>query len=283
MQLAHNLNCSTAPDVLACLRAVDANTLLNADSGLTSAFLEWSPAIDGVTVVDDPRNLAAQGNLAPVPVLLGFNHDEGALFNPAPVDVNASDYVAALAKVVGPDLAPLVAAEYPPSDYESPWWAGTAAIRDSQFACPARTLASQLSNPATRANGTVYPVFVYFYTHVFFVVDLIDLFKPLRCFHGSELANVFDFTLLLWGFGEVDLADAFVLYWTQFAKTGNPNGPTVPAWPAWTADGVGNGSDAVAVLDTGVGGVNVTSQTGLLTGACAWWAQHPIPEKYIYG
>jgi para-nitrobenzyl esterase len=38
-QLAGNVNCGSAPDVLACMRALDANTVFNGQNGLTSAFL----------------------------------------------------------------------------------------------------------------------------------------------------------------------------------------------------------------------------------------------------
>ncbi len=76
-QVAANLGCSGAPNVLACMRAVNETTLLAADHDLTQGQLEWSPVIDGVEVVGDPRALAAAGQIAPVPVMLGFNHDEG--------------------------------------------------------------------------------------------------------------------------------------------------------------------------------------------------------------
>jgi hypothetical protein len=37
------------------MRAVNASEVLRAARGLTSAFLQWSPTIAGVEVVDDPR------------------------------------------------------------------------------------------------------------------------------------------------------------------------------------------------------------------------------------
>jgi para-nitrobenzyl esterase len=75
-EFAKNVGCGAAD--LACLRAVNASDVLRADRGLTQAFLEWSPTIDGVEVVDDPRTLLAAGAVADVPVLVGFNADEGS-------------------------------------------------------------------------------------------------------------------------------------------------------------------------------------------------------------
>ena len=123
-QVAANVGCAGAgAALLACLRAVNATAMLAADHGLTQGFLQWSPAIDGVLILDDPRVLFAAGAIAPVPVLLGFNHDEGTLFNSAKTDINASEYVPALATIIGEALAEQVAAEYPLAEEESTWWA----------------------------------------------------------------------------------------------------------------------------------------------------------------
>jgi para-nitrobenzyl esterase len=32
------------------------------------------------------------------------------------------------------------------------------------------------------------------------------------------------------------LSDTIQAYWTQFAKTGNPNSAGLPTWPAWSND-----------------------------------------------
>ena len=162
-QVARNLGCSgsTGPALLTCLRAVNETALLAADHGLTEAFLEWSPVIDGVEVLDDPRVLAAAGKLAPVPVMLGFNADEGTLFNSAPTTLNASLYEAAIATDIGDVLAPSVVANYPLLQYESPWWAICAILRDSQMLCPGQQTANWVSTAPTPQNA-----FVYFYTQI---------------------------------------------------------------------------------------------------------------------
>ena len=131
-QVAANVGCAPGPALLSCLRAANASVVLAADANLTAGQLEWGPTIDGVEVLDDPRVLAARGRAAPVPVLLGFNADEGTIFNPVDPELNASDYASAVARVLGPALAPGAVAAYPLSDYESPWWAVAAMLGDSQ-------------------------------------------------------------------------------------------------------------------------------------------------------
>ncbi len=62
-------------------------------------------------------------------------------------------------------------------------------------------------------------------------------------FHSSDLWYVFGTIDRSWrsmepGFclGDYALSRAMTDYWTNFARTGDPNGPTVPAWPAFTGE-----------------------------------------------
>lgn len=153
---------------------------------------------------------------------------------------------------------------------------------------------------------------MYNYVHVLWIVEyIVDLFKPLGCFHGkwlgtctqymnnlvvpfkfvvylipaciragSELVNVFDLTVALWGPGEPELASTFVSYWTNFAATGNPNAAGLPVWEQYG----GAAADLVASLDTGItGGVNVTMISGLKAGLCTLWGNITIPEDVLWG
>jgi carboxylesterase type B len=64
----------------------------------------------------------------------------------------------------------------------------------------------------------------------------------LGAFHSLEVPYVFHaFSDPVWRWlpftaADTKLSDALQTYWTQFAKTGNPNAPGLPAWPAWTGD-----------------------------------------------
>jgi len=59
---------------------------------------------------------------------------------------------------------------------------------------------------------------------------------PMGAFHASEIAYVFG-TLgsskRPWSDADRRLADQMSSYWTNFAKTGDPNGPGLPDWPSY--------------------------------------------------
>jgi para-nitrobenzyl esterase len=279
-QLAANVNCSTAPDVLACLRALSVDAITaGMYAGLTAGFQQWSPVIDGVEIVADPRDLLAAGKVADVPILIGANHDEGTLFNNASEAMPAAEMAPKLTSVFGANITSIITPAYPLAQYPTPWWALVQVMTDSLLLCPAQRTASLLG----RVPGRTSPVFVYQYQRVLALfADVIDPIRDLACTHGTELLPVFGYWPLLWGAGEVDLSNQMVRYWARFVAGGDPNDPhgADPVWAPYTA-----ATRQVAALNvTAAGAANVTMLSGGVRAAvCNLWAGITIPPAYIWG
>ena len=245
--VATDLGCPGETEQTAqCLRAVTAATLVDMEPP------QFFPIIDGTTLTQTLDSAFKSGAFNRVPVMVGGNHDEFRLFVALEYDLTGRPltdayYPAAVAALVGEPLAPAVLALYPltnyPSSVSAPLALGAVGT-DELFACPARN--------AVLALSKYVPTFTYEFndeTVPSFPGYLPPLSFPLGATHGTELEYLFDLSALGITLNltadHQQLSDTMIGYWTQFAKSGNPNGRAgeenqheadeegVPHWPSY--------------------------------------------------
>jgi para-nitrobenzyl esterase len=223
-ELGAQLGCD-GPGALACLRGKAAAELMKSPD--VAAGLGFDPSVDGTFMPDQPRNLYDAGDIAKVPYLLGSNTDEGTLFLPAPPPTTNDQYLAILQNDFGATTAPQIAIAYPVSNFEGamptpPAAALARVIGDSRLVCTT-------FDTAVRAATAGSSVFLYNFDIAVVIPGIY-----LGATHGAELTSVFGtsptFTAETRGASEL-----MQRYWTNFARTGDPNGGSDPTWPAFGA------------------------------------------------
>ena len=244
--LAAAVGCGGAPDELACMRQVSADTLLaNLGSG------DFGPVVDGGVLPDQPRTLFDSGQFAKVPYLLGSNSDEGTLFfiGVPPVTTEA-EYQAALQTRYG-SLASQVEALYPAASFASPQAALVRAYGDEVLVC-------STYDTARRASAGGARTYLYNFSRVIPIPILQAL--GLGAFHGAEIAYVFG-SVTPPTADDATLAQTMRGYWSRFAEHGNPNGHGAVRWPRYR-----RASDQRLDLD-----VQPTVLTGFRRHECDFW------------
>lgn len=234
-------------------------------------IMPWGFAIDGSSIglTGVPAQLIAQGKGHPVPVLMGTNGQEGALFIPMmpvivpgtliPLDHHAAEHM--LLHFFNQTVYQDVMEVYPPSKFKDYDALAVTVLTDYFFVCSTRRLlrAVAAANPSLPR-----------YEYRFVYPIRSPLGEIMGDYHSVELGFVFGMKTVADTFKHPDdwvMSDTIQHYWTNFARTHNPSSPrntTYQQWPLYA-----NGTEHSLALDVPTYTITDLGQTS----NCDFWDQ----------
>ncbi len=227
------------------LREMDALTLAASTTKLLDRIattapgtVAFAPVVDGDVVPDYPINVFRNGGAMPIPLVIGTNHDEAALFKMMksplmPISEAAIHEMFELVSAESPELAQMegqITAAY--KDY--PKQKGAMEIsRDAGFRMPSIWVAE--------AHSRFAPTFMYRFDTAPPLMKLLGIGAS----HATELPYVFgnlpdkvrnkDISFKLGGLREAhEISARMQAHWLAFAQTGDP-ATADGVWPAYDA------------------------------------------------
>jgi para-nitrobenzyl esterase len=218
------------------LRAMDADKIYELYRTHPEIGRYFYPVVDRNVLPTTPMSAFTNGTQAPVPLMIGYNSDEGSLLAPFMHPAGAEFEPPADGSVAAPaDVGSTLARSYPTSDHVDRVLTAYPGLTDDDLDARIRHAGDHMFgvhvDHATRCHSAQgHPAYRYFFQAV-----PASKTQTAGAFHAAEILYVFDTTFPLVPAAE----DGHLLVremgdrWFAFAATGRPDSPGRDAWPTY--------------------------------------------------
>ncbi|XP_067653663.1 cholinesterase-like [Haliotis asinina] len=269
-----NCNGTSDADIVQCIQVLPPEKIIENQAHVPNDGSEqFGPIVDGHFLPDTPASLVEKGQMKQVEILLGVTKNEGNIFLiqffPATfpafrnqVNVSRTQFITTvnaittgLSSAITKATIAQYADIYVPSLHPNYVDDVDSVLGDSFFKCPATELAASHS-----ANNSVY-----LYSFEYRIPSL-PIPQWMGVPHSFEIELVFGHALGdAFASTDVDksVSRSVMTYWTNFAKTGNPNLPETPnyQWPTYNLM-----DERFLVFSSGL-----TTKQGMRKQQCVFW------------